>query len=125
MENPRVLSASTLIGDSIRNAQGENLGDLKEIMLDTETGCVAYAVVSFGGFLGIGDKYFAVPWEAIKVSPEEKKLVMNVDKETFENAPGFDKDNWPATPDKEFINRVHTHYGYQPYWERFSEPHHH
>jgi sporulation protein YlmC with PRC-barrel domain len=62
--HPRVLSASTLEGDKVTNAEGENLGEVKELMIDLESGRVAYAVLEFGGFLGLGDKLFAVPWEA-------------------------------------------------------------
>ena len=61
----RVLSASTIEGDSVRNSAGEDLGRIEHIMIDIPTGRVAYAVLSFGGFLGIGNKLFAVPWEAL------------------------------------------------------------
>ncbi len=92
-----VLSASTLIGDTIRNRQGEELGSLEEIMIDLNSGRVAYAVLSFGGFLGLGDKYFAIPWQALFVDTEKEEIVLDISKEKLENAPGFDKDNWPST----------------------------
>ena len=92
-----VLSASTLIGDTIRNRQGEELGSLEEIMIDLDSGRVAYAVLSFGGFLGLGDKYFAIPWQALFVDTEKEEIVLDISKEKLENAPGFDKDNWPST----------------------------
>ncbi len=63
----RVLSASTLTGDRVRNAAGEDLGKVEEIMLDVPGGRIAYAVLSFGGMLGIGDKLFAVPWSALRL----------------------------------------------------------
>jgi sporulation protein YlmC with PRC-barrel domain len=118
MENVRVMSASTLIGDSVKNPQGEDLGNLKEIMLDVNSGNIAYAVLSFGGFLGMGDKLFAIPWEAFTVNTEKEHLVLNIDKERLKDAPGFDKDNWPKTPNSDYVNQVHSHYGYKPYWER-------
>ena len=121
MENVRVMSVSTLIKDSVKNPQGEDLGNLKEIMIDVNTGSIAYAVLSFGGFLGMGDKLFAIPWEAFTLNTEKEHLVLNVDKERLKDAPGFDKDNWPKTPNSDYITQVHSHYGYKPYWERQHE----
>jgi sporulation protein YlmC with PRC-barrel domain len=113
------LSASSLIGDNVKNPHGEDLGKIEEIMIDTDNGRVAYAVLSFGGFLGIGDKLFAIPWDALQVAPEEKAFVINIDKETLENAPGFDKDNWPQTPpgDDDWLTSVYNYYDTTPYWE--------
>ena len=115
--HPEVLSATTLIGDDVRNNRGEDLGKLEEIMLDLDQGRVAYAVLSFGGFLGLGDKLFAVPWEALEVDTENKAIVFNVPKERLEQAPGFDKDNWPDTNDREWLAEIHSFYGYDPYWQ--------
>src|SRR6516225_5581456 len=86
-----ILSASTLSGNSVRNAAGDSLGKVDEIMIDIPAGRVAYAVLSFGGFLGLGNKLFAVPWSALKVDEDEKCFVLNADKRSMENAPGFDK----------------------------------
>ncbi|MDX1688556.1 MAG: PRC-barrel domain-containing protein [Candidatus Promineifilaceae bacterium] len=112
------LSASTLIGDDVRNRHGEDLGNVEEIMLDVNSGRIAYAVLSFGGFLGLGDKYFAIPWAALSVDTEEHALVLDVDKETLESAPGFDKDDWPQTlnGDDAWLVEVYDYYGYPPYW---------
>ena len=112
-----VLSASTLAGDSVRNAAGENLGKIDEIMIDIPSGRVAYAVLSFGGFLGMGDKLFAVPWSALKVDEDEKCFILNVDKRTIEQAPGFDKDNWPDMSDTSWGNQISSYYKVEPYWE--------
>lgn len=114
---PLVLSASTLIGDKVRNPQGEELGSLKEIMLDLSTGHVAYAVVSFGGFLGLGDKLFAIPWRMLTVDTQSEELVLDVDKSVLENAPGFDKDNWPNFADRTWAAEIYSYYNYEPYWE--------
>lgn len=116
----RVLSSSTLEGDSVRNSAGEDLGKIEEIMIDIPTGRVAYAVLSFGGFLGIGNKLFAVPWEALTVDEEAHQFILNVDRQTLENAPGFDKDNWPDMADPSWGAQIHSHYGYTPYWETTS-----
>ena len=102
----RFMSATTLIGDGIRNPQNESLGDLKEIMMDTASGKIAYGVVSYGGILGLGDKLFAVPWSAFSIDHENHKLVLNVSKERLKDAPGFDKDNWPNFADPAFTTSV-------------------
>ena len=114
---PNILSTSTLSGNTVRNPEGKDLGDVKDFMIDLDTGNITYAVVSFGGFLGLGDKLFAVPFEALRVDTEQECFVWDIDKETLENAPGFDKDNWPRTHDRDFINRIYTHYGYEPYYD--------
>jgi len=112
----RVLSASTLAGDRVRNSAGEDLGKIEDLMIDVQDGRVAYAVLSFGGFLGIGDKLFAVPWNALTVNEQEKVFVLDVDRQTLENAPGFDKDNWPDMADPSWGQQIHGHYGQKPYW---------
>ena len=76
----RVLSASTISGDKVVNAAGDKLGDIKELMIDLPYGRIAYAVLSFGGFLGVGEKLFAVPWNALTVDEDEKQLLLNADK---------------------------------------------
>lgn len=118
MEQPRVLSASTLVGDRVRNVQDEDLGKIEEIMLDLRSGMVAYVVVSFGGFLGIGDKLFAVPWDAFRLDADRKLFILDIDRQVLENAPGFDKDNWPDFADREWGGRIYSYYGYEPYWKR-------
>jgi sporulation protein YlmC with PRC-barrel domain len=95
----RVLAASTLAGDSVRNSAGEDLGKVDEIMIDIPSGRVAYAVLSFGGVLGMGNKLFAVPWSALTVDEDEKCFVLDVNQKTLESAPGFDKDHWPDMAD--------------------------
>jgi sporulation protein YlmC with PRC-barrel domain len=113
----RVLSASTLEGDQVRNSAGEDLGKLEDIMIDVSTGRVAYAVLSFGGFLGIGNKLFAIPWEALKLDEENHEFVLDMDRNRLENAPGFDKDNWPDMADRDFGSNIYNYYGYRPYWD--------
>jgi sporulation protein YlmC with PRC-barrel domain len=113
----QVLSASTVQGDNVKNPQGESLGEINEIMIDTETGRVAYAVLSFGGFLGMGDKLFAIPFEALRIDQRNERVILDVPREKLENAPGFDKDNWPMTADRRWGAEIHQHYGMRPYWE--------
>ena len=111
---PSLMGADTLIGDSVVNAVEEDLGDIKEIMLDMQTGQVAYAVLAFGGFLGMGEKLFAVPWQALHLDTVNKRFVLNVDKERLKSAPGFDKDAWPDMADVNWAGGIHSFYGTDP-----------
>jgi hypothetical protein len=111
---PALMGADTLIGDSVVNAAEEDLGDIKEIMLDMNTGQVAYAVLAFGGFLGMGEKLFAVPWQALHLDTVNKRFVLNVDKERLKNAPGFNPDAWPDMGDISWANQIHSFYGTDP-----------
>jgi sporulation protein YlmC with PRC-barrel domain len=111
---PALMGADTLIGDSVVNAADEDLGDIKEIMLDMQTGQVAYAVLSFGGFLGMGDKLFAVPWQALHLDTVNKRFVLDIEKERLQNAPGFDKDAWPDMADTQWAQHIHSFYGTDP-----------
>jgi sporulation protein YlmC with PRC-barrel domain len=90
-----VLKASELIGMSVQGTDGKKLGDIKDLVIDPEEGGVEYAVLEFGGFSGIGDKYFAVPWDALELDQSNKKLLLDVHKRELKDAPGFDKNNWP------------------------------
>jgi sporulation protein YlmC with PRC-barrel domain len=114
---PQVLSATTIIGDKVINSQGEHLGEIKELMIDLDLGRVAYAVLSFGGVLGMGEKLFAIPFQALQLRPDRHEFVLNVDKEKLKKAPGFDKNNWPSTADRTWGMQIHRYYGYEPYWE--------
>ena len=114
---PRVMAADTLEGDEVKNASGDDLGTIDHIMIDVPTGRVAYAVLSFGGLLGMGDKLFAVPWSALKLDTGQKCFVLHASKEYLENAPGFDKDDWPTFADEEWARHIHSYYQSLPYWE--------
>ena len=117
----RVMSAGTLTGDHVRNTAGEDLGKVEEIMLDVPTGRVAYAVLSFGGFLGMGNKLFAVPWDALTLDEDNHEFIFNVSKQQLENAPGFDKDNWPDMADQTWGTEIYNYYGKTPYWDTGTE----
>ena len=111
-----VLSASTLKGDKVVNHRGDDLGKIEEIMIDLDHGRVAYAVLSFGGFLGLGDKLFASPWQAFAVDTAQKRLVLDANREILEKAPGFDKTNWPDMADLAWGSNLYGYYGYKPDW---------
>jgi len=113
-----VVSASKIIGEAVINRQNENLGKIHELVIDANEGRLAYAVLSFGGFMGMGKKLFAMPWKAFEFSNTENKLILNVDKEKLENAPGFDKDaKWPDFADRTWGDSIYKYYGYEPYWK--------
>ena len=107
----RTHRASKIIGTDVLNRQGEDLGDIKELVLDPGTGDISYAVVSFGGVMGMGDKLFAVPWKALKLDTAKNNFVLDVDKERLKSAPGFDANRWPDMANAQWNNDVHLYYG--------------
>ena len=112
---PELMGADTLSGNDVYNQKDEDLGDIKEIMLNMRTGRVSYAVLSYGGFLGMGEKLFAVPWEALTLDTKNKRFVLNVEKDRLANAPGFDKEQWPNMADQSWAEGIHAFYGTQPH----------
>jgi hypothetical protein len=98
-----VNKASSLIGMNVRNLQNEKLGDIKDVVLDLPSGKIGYVVLSVGGFLGIGDKYIAVPPNALTISDDRASLLLNADKAKVENAPGFAKNDWPGLNHPDWI----------------------
>lgn len=115
-ENPDFLSASTIKGDKVVNKAGEHLGKIEELMIDLEDGRVAYAALSFGGFLGLGSKLFAIPWRALQMKLHDHAILLDIPKDILEKAEGFDKDHWPVT-NREWLSAMYSYYGYQPYWK--------
>ena len=86
-------------------------------MIDVRTGRVAYAVLSFGGILGMGEKLFAIPWSALTLDADQKCFVLDVPKERLEQAPGFDKDHWPSMADENWASQIYAFYNQSPYWQ--------
>jgi sporulation protein YlmC with PRC-barrel domain len=111
------VKASNIIGTSVVNPKGSSLGDIKEVVIDPRTGKVAYAVVSFGGFLSMGEKLFAIPFSAFKYNMTKNEYVLDVSKEKLEAAPGFDPDHWPSMTEEKWNRDVYTYYNRPPYWE--------
>ena len=93
----RYLTASSLAGDKVVNSAGKHMGEIKDIMLDMESGKIDYIVIEFGGFLGLGVKYFAIPFRLIKLDAAERRFIFEQDREILEKAPGFNMDHWPDT----------------------------
>jgi sporulation protein YlmC with PRC-barrel domain len=112
---PELMGADTLVGNDVYNEEGEDLGEIKEIMLDMHSGRVGYAVLSFGSFLGMGEKLFAVPWDALKLDTEHKRFVLNVEKDRLKQAPGFDRGKWPNMADQSWAKEIHSYYGTKPH----------
>jgi len=108
---PPLMGADTLIGNDVYNTADESLGTIKELMIEMSTGKIGYAVLSYGGFLGMGDRLFAVPWQALKLDTQNKHFILNASKDQLKNAPGFDKDHWPAMADTSWASDVHAFYG--------------
>jgi sporulation protein YlmC with PRC-barrel domain len=108
-----VMSAGTLTGDDVYNGSGDKLGKVEDIMLDIANGKVAYVVLSFGGFMGMGDKLFAIPWQAFNLDQDNHRFILDVPKDKLENAPGFDKDNWPDMDSQSYGQQIYTYYGYR------------
>ncbi len=101
-----VIRARHIEGMVVKNPEGQDLGKVEDVVIDMGTGKVRYAVLSFGGFLGVGDKLFAVPFHSLRVEHDAKAktshFVANIDKKTLENATGFDKKDWPDFADPKF-----------------------
>jgi hypothetical protein len=114
---PRLMGATWPIGMDVYNPKGEILGTIKEVMLDMAHASVAYAVLSTGGVLGMGEKLHAVPWRALALKLEtlDRRFILDVDKERLESAPGFDKDNWPDMADESWISQTNAYYGTRDY----------
>jgi len=104
-----ILSSSSINGTSVKNASGDDLGNIKDLMIDTGNGKITYAVLSFGGFLGLGDKYFAIPWSSLSVNTQDETMILDISQERLKDAPGFDKDNWPDQA-SDYYSSVNTFY---------------
>jgi len=108
----RLLTATSIMGDKVYNRRNEKLGDIKDIMIDITDGKIEYLIIEFGGFLGVGEKFFAVPFQLFEVDTEKEAFTLNQKREVLEKAPGFDKDHWPET-------NAHTVQQSNAYWGGF------
>src|SRR4051812_38698153 len=114
---PYIMAAGTLEGDKVVNGDGDSLGNIERIMLDVPGGRIAYAVLSFGGMMGMGGKLFAIPWRSLILDADNKCFVLDIPKDRLDKAPGFDKDRWPSMADQRWAAELHQYYGVDPYWE--------
>ena len=111
MQQSNVWLATALINDRVRNSAGEDLGRIEDVALDPETGSVQYAILSFGGWLGMGNKLFPVPWSSLRVSPSRDYVLIDLDKDTLRRAPSFERDAWPNWADPVWQRNIYDYYG--------------
>jgi sporulation protein YlmC with PRC-barrel domain len=116
-----LLASGSLIGDKVVNLQNEHVGKIEELMISVADGKIAYAVMSFGGFLHFGEKFFAIPWQRLRVDEVNKQIVLDVTKESLEKAPGFDKDNWPDMSDNAYTTQINEYYKAKPREEELTK----
>ena len=112
----KLLPLSTTTHYLVVNSQGEDLGKVRQLMIDLQYGRIAYAVLDFGDFLGVENKFYAVPWDALSSHFKENRFHLNIPKEAFEKADGFSGNDMPNMADRDWGERLFTFYGYQPYW---------
>ena len=112
---PVFLSADKMKGEKVTNINGDELGKIEDVMIDQDAGKIAYVVIKFGGFLGIGDKEFAIPWDALSGGQGGSPFTLKINKDILEKAEGFEKGKLPSTRDQ--LSKTYTYYGNKPYWE--------
>ncbi|MDP1974868.1 MAG: PRC-barrel domain-containing protein [Alphaproteobacteria bacterium] len=109
-QNKGLIRSSKIKGMDVKSMQDENLGKIEEIMFDRSKGKISYLVLSFGGFLGMGNKFFAMPVHIFNYDAEKDCYRINISKGKLENSPSFDKDHWPSSSDPYWIKAVNDHY---------------
>jgi uncharacterized protein YegP (UPF0339 family)/sporulation protein YlmC with PRC-barrel domain len=121
-KSARFVPSIRLVQYDVVNKKGDDMGQVQTFVVDMKEGLIAFALVAFGGFLGISDKWFALPWAALKWHPETKKFILDMPEEVLKNAPGMHKDKWLEEIDKwqdekdlELLDRYYTSYGYESY----------
>jgi sporulation protein YlmC with PRC-barrel domain len=110
-ETRNLIAADKVEGTAVYNRSGQNIGAIKTVMLNKYNGRVAYAVLASGGFLGIGEQYYPVPWEALRYDTELGGYVVPVDSDDFDNAPRYPADAEPNWADKLFNEDLRRYYG--------------
>jgi sporulation protein YlmC with PRC-barrel domain len=112
----RLISAANVHGTDVYNIAGEKLGIVDTVMIDKQTGRIAYAVLSFGGFLGIGDKHHPMPWQTLRYDTGRQGYVVDLDHSMREGAPVYGAEDRTTLDDEAFGRRVHDYYGVEPFW---------
>lgn len=115
-ENASVISASKVTGTNVYNTAGELLGEINDVMIDKRSGKIAYAIMSFGGFLGIGEQYHPLPWATLKYDTRQGGYVVGLTKEQLQGAPMYARNATPAWGDRAYETRIHDYYKTTPYW---------
>ncbi|MBY6242529.1 PRC-barrel domain-containing protein [Methylosinus sp. Sm6] len=112
--NLGLISSEHIVGATVYDSQGKEIGEIDHLMIDPETGRARYAVVNFCGFMCLRPGHHAVPWNALCYDEDKRRYTSDVTAEQLEKAPEFDADSWK---DREWETRIHAHYGASPYWE--------
>lgn len=112
-----LVTANGLFGDKVVTPRNETLGTVTELLLDAPRGCIAYAVIAHGGFMGVDQQFYAVPWTALAWDAENRRLVLDADRATLAGAPRFDRERWAQEAGADWHEAVHRHYRTRPYWE--------
>jgi sporulation protein YlmC with PRC-barrel domain len=115
-EDAAVISASKVTGTNVYSTDGDHLGEIYDVMLDKRSGNIAYAVLSFGGFLGIGERYHALPWSTLKYDTRQGGYVVGLTIDQLKEAPTFSADDLPASGDRAYETHLHDYYKAVPYW---------
>lgn len=113
----RLIAANQVQGTTVYNTALEKLGSVEDVMIDKASGRIAYAVISFGGFLGIGDRYYPLPWEKLSYNTEMGGYIADVDRETLEGAPSYSDDATASWNDEAWARNVYSYYGVHPFWD--------
>lgn len=103
-----------LTGHKVQNTAGEDLGKIDDLVLDDQTGRVLYAILAYGGLLGLGERLIAIPWKRLRLKGDQKIFLLNIDKETLAHAPSFDKEHWPDMTLPEWRDEIETYFAYNP-----------
>jgi PRC-barrel domain len=114
-ETDRLISSDKAVGTAVYNRHGEHLGSVYNLMIDKYSGQVAYAVMSFGGFLGIGESYHPLPWRTLTYDTRKGGYVIDVDRTRLETAPSYTSSTAPNWSDRTYGHRVDDFYGVSPY----------
>jgi hypothetical protein len=111
-ETHNLISADKVTGTNVYNRQGEKLGSVHDIMLNKSSGQVAYAIMSFGGFLGMGESYHPLPWRALTYDTRQAGYMVDIDRQRLEGAPHYSSANEPNWSDRAYGQGVDRYYGY-------------
>ena len=117
-ETSRLISSEKVTGTSVENTKGDSLGHIEEIMIDKISGQVAYAVLNYGSFLGMGGKLFALPWDILKYDTRRNAYVVGIPEERLKSAPNFDAGTEPNWGDPQYAKELHDYYGSKADWYR-------
>jgi hypothetical protein len=116
-ETHSVIGSDKVEGTPVYNRQGEKLGSIHTVMIDKISGKVAYAVMSFGGFMGLGDRYRPLPWSVLTYDAGKGGYTVGLDRSTPEKAPTSARVETPDWGDRSWGEQLHKHYRARPYWE--------